>query len=313
MCRFRRRNIASCDPEAKDGSNRAIVAMALLLVFSAYIALGFIVSLTAAQSDTQQKPSFDVASIKLNKIKGADFATKIERQPGGRVLATNCPLSIVVAFAYGLESSYQVREGPNWIRSDRWDIDARVGEKESPPPNVLALMLQSLLENRFKLRFHKVTQELPVYVVTVAKSGLKLKLSEDQSAPEPYNKSSTSSFDPLKPPRGNLLQTRGYCWGTAVDIKMFITSLRSKLGPWKPIVDKTGLTGRYDIQLKWTPSESDVHPRQQTLPPDSPFAIDASGPPFLTALEQQIGLEVNSAKAPYEVLVIESVQKPNEN
>jgi uncharacterized protein (TIGR03435 family) len=110
-----------------------------------------------------------------------------------------------------------------------------------------------------------------------------------------------------------LVATIGFCWGTAVDFSDFIILIQSRFNPRKPVVDKTGLKGRYDIKLKWTPSDSEIRPGQRTPPPDSPFAIDPSGPSIFTALEQQLGLKVNSTKALYEVLVIDSVQKPSEN
>jgi uncharacterized protein (TIGR03435 family) len=175
------------------------------------------------------------------------------------------------------------------------------------------MMVQSLIEDRFQLKMHREIKELPVYELLVAKSGLKMKLSADQS-PEALQESG-SKPPPLPQrggpaPRGVLRMGRGSLETNGAPVSNFILGLSQQLG--RPVIDKTGITGFYDIKLQWTPElgQGQVAPGGSEPAPPPP---DISGPSIFTAIQEQLGLRLESSKGPVEVLVIDSVQKPTEN
>jgi len=247
-----------------------------------------------------------VASIKATPP-GTDVVA-IMGQPGGRFVATNVTLAMLIGYAYRLRD-FQIVGLQGWLTTDRWDIEAKaapgsIPAGSLPDPNSippLALMVQSLVEGRFQLRTHRDTREMSVYELRPAKSGAKIKLSEDQSPIQPGS------------PRGNLGGARGNLEGTAVQFGFFINALSQQLG--RTIVDRTGLKGLYDIKLVWTPE----------LPPagdpgrffgagvEGLRPSDASGPSIFTALTEQMGLQLESSKRPVEVLVIDHAEKPDAN
>src|SRR5690349_22893943 len=143
-------------------------------------------AITPAVSQAQN-PSFEVASIKRSTPDARGSAFNVR---GGRFVMTNTPLKRILQFAYFRTdkppSNDQIIGGPNWIGTDRFDIEAKAeGDGQSIPTEQVGSMLQSLLEDRFQLKAHYETRELPVYILSVAKGGPKLKLSEDQTPPSP--------------------------------------------------------------------------------------------------------------------------------
>src|SRR5262249_17964047 len=130
-----------------------------------------------SQAPSGAKPSFEVATIKPNVT--GDNRVAIMGQPGGRLVLTGTNLKMMMQFAYGVRD-FQISGGPSWVTSDRWDIEARAEEGSIPPaagfpdpntPNPMAIRLQSLLEDRFQMKIHRETKELPVYELTAAKGG----------------------------------------------------------------------------------------------------------------------------------------------
>jgi len=244
----------------------------------------------------------------------------ISGSPGGRFTVTNATLKMVVGVAYRVRD-FQIFGGPNWVSTDRWNIEAKAEEGSIPPParppdprvpDPLSLMAQSLLEERFQLKMHRETRELPIYELLVAKGGSKMKLSADQSPEMPFKSGSPPPMPrPGEPaPRGMMRMGRGGLETNGASISNFVIGLSQQLG--RPVIDKTGLAGFYDIKLQWTPElgQGPVPPAGSELTPQSP---DASGPSIFTAIQEQLGLRLESAKGPVEVLVIDSVQKPTEN
>jgi uncharacterized protein (TIGR03435 family) len=265
-----------------------------------------------------QKPSFEVASIKRSKpdARGSVFNVR-----GDRFVMTNTPLKRILQFAYFMPgkplSNDQIIGGPNWIGTDRFDIEAKAeGDGQRIPLEQVRSMLQTLLEDRFQLKAHNETRDLPVYILTVAKGGLKLRLSEDQSPPSPV-----TAPPPRRPgesptmPRGTFSVEGGPSGltlvGSALQLRDVIANLQVQMD--HPIVDKTDLKGLYDIRLQFAPevllantggiSAAGIQP----VPPSQPTA-----PSIFTAVDD-LGLKLESAKVPLEVIVIDSVQKPSEN
>ena len=272
-----------------------------------------------SQAPSETKPIFEVTSVKPNK--SGDNRVSIGGGAGGRFVATNVPLRLLMQVAYRVRD-FQISVGPDWVQSDRWDVEGRAEEgtvqwPEGPPdPNVpdpMALRVQSLLEDRFQLKLHRETREMPVYELTVSKSGSKLKLSEDQN---PYRPPEPGAPPPPPPQRdaplrpGSMRTGRGDLEAAGVPMPTFLMALSQQLG--RTVIDKTGLKGFYDLKLQWVPDfGSGAGPSPAGVQP--PPQADLSGPSIFTAVQEQLGLRLESTKGPVEVLVIDSVQKPTEN
>ncbi len=265
----------------------------------------------ASQTPTAQRPSFEVASVKrVNE--GRSF---LSASPDGRFFsATGFTLKWFITHAYRLRND-QVLGGPAWINTDLWEIQAKIAEGSVPQPSLahtkpdaIALMLQSLLEERFQLKKQHETREFDVYILAVGTGAPNLK-SEDygEQSVGPQN-------NPLDQPRGMIRRTGDSM--TARGVRM--SSFANFLSPWlgRPVLDKTGLDGLFDFRLHWTPPQFAGTPpgfpgpdgREVSPPPP----IDPSGVSIFTAI-QELGLKLEPAKTPLEVFVIDSVQKPSEN
>jgi uncharacterized protein (TIGR03435 family) len=235
----------------------------------------------AAQAPTL-KPSFEVGSIKPNN--SGSRSTRVSINKGGRFTATNVPVKALMIVAYKLQE-YQIIGGPPWLESDRYDITAK--SEDDANENQVGEMIKSLLGDRFKLTFHHETRELPVYALLVSKNRPKLKASDGDNH--------------------NANTTRGKITGRAMPLQTFVILLSNQLD--RLVVDKTGLTGNFDLQLEWSPEFS----RPGALTEAGGTSSELSGPSIFTALQEQLGLRLESTKGPVEVLVIDSVQKPSEN
>jgi uncharacterized protein (TIGR03435 family) len=168
-------------------------------------------------------------------------------------------------------------------------------------------MLQSLLEERFKLRVHRETREQPIYELSVAKGGAKIRLSEDQGPIAPLPPEAIrSGIANGKLPRGTYSATTGKFDATAIAMDRFISYLVPHLDG--PVIDKTKLGGLYDFSLRYAQPPGSF----AFASPEVPFD-DASGPSIYTALREQLGLQLNPGKGPVEVVVIDSAQKPTAN
>jgi uncharacterized protein (TIGR03435 family) len=255
-----------------------------------------------SQAPSTQKPSFEVASIKRN-TSGRDGGGLGPR--GNRLSATNVPLKTLMVWAYAPEKgrllTNQIIGGPEWANTDRFDIQAAAADSASPTPIAqMRLMMQSLLADRFQLKVHRETRDLPVYNLVVVKTGPKL--SADQTPPDPRQTfiNFASPGEPVAPlPRGAIRETQGPSGmtlvGTAITMETVVSLLQ---GPSdRMVIDKTDFKNLFDINIQFSRNLAD--------------APDAT-PSLFTAI-QDIGLKLEPAKAPLEVVVIDSVQKPTEN
>jgi len=254
------------------------------------------------------KPAFEVASVRINTA--TEGTQVMGDQPGGRFVATRVLLRRVIQFAY--RGNQDFVGGPDWLDTDRWDIEARAPEgtifvRENPldiaKPDTLALMLQSLLEERFKMQSHQETRELPLYNLTVAKGGSKLKLSDDQSPPPAVIATGNSASEVA---RGGIRLGRSSLEAQAQSIDLLAAALGALYAD-RPVVNRTGLKGLYDIRLQWALRTVNPAAAQGTAP-SAPL-----GPTLFDALEEQLGLKLEAGKGQLPVLVIESIQRPSEN
>lgn len=281
-------------------------------------------------------PSFEVASVKPAAHPGTNAMPRVFPPavlrigiPGGGPPAnadpgtlryTGISLKLLVQIAYDLPPSRI--SGPGWLDSETYDIVAKIPAgtaKDQVNP-----MLQSLLAERFGLAFHRETRELPIYELTVAKGGLKMKESTLADAaspptPRPGGGGNTLRVDgsgfPVAPAgfrsmTGLLSQGGATILGNGQTVRSLLIMLMNELD--RPVVDKTGLTGAYDFRLTFMPAAGIALPEP---PPGSATDVASEPAPNLqAALSSQLGLKLESAKGPVEMLVIDRANKtPTEN
>ena len=254
------------------------------------------------------RPSFEAASIKPSKpgtFPNMGF-------PRGEFSATGAPLWALITLAYDIHTSFQVLGAPPWSKSEPYDVLAKA--EGDPSRDVRLLMLQTLLEERFRLKCHWETKQLPVYALVASKQ-TKLHKSEGEC-----QSATTTAPPPLKPgemPRscGNIIMFPGRLSGQKVSIAQ-LTNVLSTL-TYRPVVDKTGLSEKYDLYLEWAPLPGQFDPppgpRPPGLPPEALTPADPEGPPLSTALQQQLGLRLRAGRGPVRVLVIDYVERPSAN
>lgn len=266
-------------------------------------------------------PSFEVATVKPDKDGGKSlgFRPGVAR-PANVVGVINVTAQELIKIAYNLPvaASGRVLGAPSWTGAVRYDVqgkipDALFAEMQKMTPEEKkekrGLLLQDLLANRFKLKIHFETREMPIYELRVVKGGPKLTPSKELPA---TSSSASKPRDPM-----SFVQAHG---GAVVIRKaqrsqMIVRSMTLQawaqggmLGLERPVVNKTGLEGKYDFTLDWSP---DLPP---TPPMDTAAAPNASdGPSLFTAIEEQLGLKLASVKGPVEVIVIDHIENPSPN
>jgi uncharacterized protein (TIGR03435 family) len=257
-----------------------------------------------AQSDAPKRPEFEVASIKPHS---SDDRWFISPSPGGRFNAVGATLQMLMTIAYRVLDN-QISGAPGWMSSDRYDI---VGKTEDGADSKWIECLQTLLEDRFKLTIHRETKEMTIYALVVAKSGSKLHESEGECPPRPPGPPPPPPAGKTPPPFcGGMFMFRNQMAGNKVPLEQLVMSLSRTLG--RTVIDKTGLTGKYDVKLEWTPDQSQAQFGPGAAEPPAPTP-DNSGPSIYTALQEQLGLKLESQKGPVEVLVIDHVEPPDAN
>ena len=244
-----------------------------------------IVALVFASACFAQQPEFEVASVKPNTSgrPGSDF----NRMPGGGLNAINVTLREMLSFAWNIRD-HQLIGVSGWMDSDRYDIFAKPTKNDNPTGakrsfeedfDGIRLKMRTLLTERFKLAAHIETREMPAYALMVGKNGPHL---------EP------SKSDGLTINNRNGLVICKKC-----SMKAFVNgSLSWRMG--RPVIDKTGLGGEYDFEIKFTDDSA------------APNA-ESTGPDFLTAMRETLGLVLQAQKAPVDVLVIDHAEKATAN
>ena len=190
--------------------------------------------------------------------------------------------------------------GPAWVETDRYDVIAATPGDPRPSYDDQMRMLRKLLSDRFNLKFHRKKEEFAIFELTVTKNGAKLKPSS-ASPDEPYNVATTTLYPAASGGIDHaLLPARD------ITIQQFASVLQHAILD-RPVVDNTQLTGRYDIDLEWTPDESNFG---GTLPQGPP---DSSKPGLFTAIQQQLGLKVEATRGLIDTLVIDGLARPSDN
>lgn len=227
-------------------------------------------------------PAFEVSSIKpsppFSPGPGRSIFVGMKRERG-RVTISYVPIKFTIRTAYDVNTNDRIEGGPNWIDSDNYDIIGTF--PADTPPNRVPMMLQSLLQERCKLVTHRETREQPVYALVPAKNGVRL---------QPH--------DPDKPGNGNR-GGKGHLELHGVTLAQLGNSFRAELGRF--VINGTDLSGTFDVVMDWTPAD---------IPASDP---KAGGPSLTTAIREQLGLTLESRKAPIEYLVIDHIERPSEN
>ena len=239
--------------------------------------------------DANASPGIEVATIKPTKPDEQRFMLMFR---GGRFQTTNVSLSKLLAFSYGVQEK-QLVGLPPWAETDKYDIDAKPDMDGAPNKKQFQGMVQKLIADRFGLIFHHDKKELSVYVLSVAKTGAKLTKTESHEGHPGFG-------------------LRGLGAITVHDASMSdFAAMMQETVMDRPVIDQTGLAGRYDFALNWTPDDSQFGGMAAKLPPP---AENTNPPPNLyTAIQEQIGLKLDATKAPTDVIIIDHVQKPSEN
>ncbi len=243
---------------------------------SRFLALAILSTLSLGQAP----PSFDVASLKPVQLTPGNYNANLGSASRGVVTLTNATLSDCLKYAYDISNDSQIA-GPDWFQNKgvRFDILAKA-PPDTPVPQ-LKQMLQTLLTERFSLALHREQRTLPFLALTLGKKG-----TQFHDAQEGWEGNGKPSVP------GRIFVHR---------VSMLATLLSRFMR--QPVLDQTGLSGFYDIQLEWTP---ETQPRPDGA--DAP-AEPATGPTIFTAVQEQLGLKLESRKGPVEVLVIDGAER----
>jgi uncharacterized protein (TIGR03435 family) len=253
--------------------------------------------------------TYEVTSVRVDKA--GDIMKRVHFvQTPDALYIDNFTLRLLIRDAYGV-ADYEIEGTPKWVNSEEFEIEAKMGESAAEDLLKLTvnkrrlqrrLMLQALLGDRFKLRVRWETKEGPVYALVVAKNGPKLRESKPDDLAAGKNEAKMTIGG------GRLA-----CYDAP--IAPLIYELSQQLN--RPVLDKTGLTGRYDFALRWTPDEFQVsvfkYAEGNEPPSESISSAEPTGPSIFTAIQQQLGLKLKPAKGPVEVLVIDHVEQPTPN
>jgi bla regulator protein BlaR1 len=245
--------------------------------------LGFAIA-SLAYPQAPALPHFEVASVKPNR----SGETLYYKSYPNRFTARNMTARTLMNLAFPLGSA-GISGGDPWLSSDGFDIEATT---EHPVTwGQMQLMFQSLLAERFHLIFHREMKDVPVYALVTARNGLKIQLSSDQTpwtGDHPDEPGTTGANMDIRP---------GSLTGESIPLAMLINFISSQVG--RTVVNQTGTSARYAINLHWTPDLA--------VQPDSP---DAS---IFTALQEQLGLKLESTRGPVEMIIIERIDRPSAN
>jgi uncharacterized protein (TIGR03435 family) len=250
-------------------------------------------------------PSFEVGSIRLHL--SGNHGTTLTLPTGGTMRLSNGGTKGLIEMAYNVQA-FQVSGGPSWINSESYDIEAKIRDSVADKMPMLTfeerrqqmrLMIQSLLADRFKLRVSLTTSEQPIYALVIAKNGPKL----HEADPGDTYINGTKGPDGIGP---KVMMSAGINHITYQDVSMAVVAeqLSRRLG--RTVLDQTGLKGKYDFTLQWTHDQN-----QKATNNLSPG--EACDPSIFTAIQEQLGLELKSTKAPVEILVIDHIERPSAN
>jgi uncharacterized protein (TIGR03435 family) len=241
-------------------------------------------------------PSFAVATLKPSNPNTPSSQTKIIRVIGRQYVTQNTSLADLIEVAYGVHPS-QIK-GPSWMAEDKFDLVGVPDVEGQPSGRQWLTMVQKLLAERFKLAFHRGKDNLPVYYLLVGKGGLKNTTASESTSPFP------SGLEFIPSAEGLSLPAKNTAMGQFAQMLQQVVLDR-------PVIDKTGLAGRFDFVFTFTPDESEFNGHPPRLPP--PTSATNSSPGLFDAIQQQLGLKLTPKTAPADVLIIDHAETPSAN
>lgn len=269
-------------------------------MFAAMIWWGILAPISHAQTSVTAPVQFDVVSVKMHSPDNQ--GGRMQLLPNG-VQLSNLPLMDLIVQAYGLVLTDQVEGLPNWVNSERFDIEARVDGADVAAFKKLTLdqvrsMGRPILTDRFKFVSHEEKKVLPLYSLVIAKGGSKLQPST-MSSDDPNARTGVIGIGHSSNSNGTFM-TELTARGVTMDV---LAGTLSRQGLGRVVLDNTGLTGRYDFKLSWAgiSMAADANP------------ADTSGPSIFTAASEQLGLRLESQKGPVPVLVVDHIEEPSPN
>lgn len=269
-----------------------------------YAVLALAVTLAGGGLFAQAPPTFEVASVKPSAPDAQGML--ISGPTPSQFTTRNAPLISIVMYAYS-RPEYQIAGGPDWIRSERFDIAAKYPSGHSPAQ--VAPMLRALLEDRFRLKTHVETREAPIYALVTARSdkrpGPELRRPEVDCVAYRKELARTGEVRTIRQGDPCVSLTFGegrdrVLWSSGRTLAQFASMLASSAG--RDVVDRTGLTGEFDVRLRWRPDAGMTQSQ-------NPGNVDDSAVSLFTAVQEQLGLRLESARGPVEFLVIDSVER----
>ena len=260
----------------------------------------------SAQAPPQKLPQFDVVSIKLNHSGEPHGILQISPD-GDRIIVVNAPMFRIVQFAFDMQRNDLVVGAPDWTRTDRWDIEAKVAPGDLAAFHALTFtqqkaMLQPLLMERCKMLAKVAKKEVPVYALVVAKSGLKMhELQPNEMPPAVYDAKGNIVQD------WDLVMKHGEVHGRAVPMGALMWAL-SDVSLGRQVIDRTGLKGEYNFDLLWTPEE-ELDAQSKSAAADAGLA-DGTRLSIFTAVQEQLGLRLEPTRALVDALEIDHIERP---
>lgn len=284
------------------GALLAVATLALVCV-AAVVTHAVLYAQRPGDPPVEQAKRFEVASVKPNR--SGDLSVTFDLPAPDRFTATNVPLRDLIRFAYDVQNP-RLQGGPDWIRSERFDVVAKADRSlgswgPSGPPTDLLVMLRSVLTERFALAMHRETRTLPAYALVRAKEN-------GQLGPE-LRRSSLDCDSAAKTPQPTCGMRIGP--GQMVIGGTPLSQLATVLSQFvqRVVIDRTELAGPFDLRLSWTPQQP---PLGEPPPPGAPALppVDPNGASIFAAVQEQLGLKLEPAQVPLEVLVIDRVDRP---
>jgi uncharacterized protein (TIGR03435 family) len=228
-------------------------------------------------------------------------------------LTADATLQVLMQYAYGVQP-FQIVGGPGWLKEDHYEIEARADATANR--DRLFVMLQSLVEDRFRLKTHREMKELPVFVLVSNRGGFKLPAPKEGSCVDSGAEAALEwagggrmafpgELPPAKGRCGSVVVGLGQVRGGKIAMPELARALSLALG--RVVIDRTGFAERFDIQLEFLPDET-----TPAIPPPPPGSA-ASGPSIVQALQQQLGLRLESTKGPVEMVVVDQAERPSAN
>jgi uncharacterized protein (TIGR03435 family) len=284
---------------------KAVLAAIGLATLTSPIVIGVLSApAVRAQPQAVATPHFEVASIRISKNPEPGGNIEVTR---GRFRGKDLALQWLILTAYRIRSDNLSGDLPNWTISERYDIDAKTGDSSGEDQILLAL--QALLQDRFNLRLHREMKEEPVYFLTVGKNGIKMPPGSCVPVKKDYpNECWSQGAEGLI----RTLDWRGVSMSDPAGIAYRTLAGQLAASVKRPVIDKTGLTGTFDVHLRWAIDSAPVMAAGDSPVAPAPSA-EASAPSIFGALDEQVGLKLESGRGPVEHLIVDHVERPSEN